>query len=79
MTKKQIEKMYQNLLVCCELDWRLYKRGKVYKSEVEVFAAIQDSKAKYLSALGALWFFGMIDQKKYDYGTLLLDSFPIYD
>ena len=75
MTKKQIEKMFNNMKNDCECVKSLYDKN-FYNIE-QTMKQIDEYTNKYMHCLNALLLFDMIDDKIHDYAYELLNEFEI--
>ena len=75
MTKKQIEKMFNNMKNDCECVKSLYDKN-FYNIE-QTMKQIGDYENDYMHCVNALLLFDMIDDKIHDYAYELLNEFEI--
>ena len=75
MTKKQIEKMFNNMKNDCECVKSLYEK-QIYNFETSQ-KQINEYTNKYMHCVNALLLFNMIDDKIHDYAYELLNEFEI--
>lgn len=76
MTKKQIEKMFNNMKESCECVKSLYDEG-IYDYETSM-KKINDYRNKYMNCVNALLLLGMINGKLFDYAYELLKEYDSY-
>lgn len=77
MTKKQIEKMFNNMKNDCECVKSLYEK-QIYDFETSQ-KQIHEYTNKYMNCLNALLLFDMIDEKIHDYAYELLNEYDAYN
>lgn len=75
MTKKQIEKMFNNMKESCECVKSLYDEG-IYDYE-ESTKKNNDYRNKYMGCVNALLLLGMINGKLFDYAYELLKGYDV--
>lgn len=77
MTKKQIEKMFNNMKESCECVKSLHDEG-IYDYETSM-KKNNDYRNKYMNCVNALLLLGMINGKLFDYAYELLQEYDEYN